>query len=147
MIDKVDTFPHNLCTEAHALFPFPGPTTPSFHSHQSGVPLLSRSTLRSPFRSVIPSATHPWSLDWRVVHQFPRLDRTPFVPLDPDTQSEQDSRDCDHRDTHLFPLVHLGFGGKVEELDDIFGHLGGCRWRAVIVFDETIVEDTSHRYS
>lgn len=66
------------------------------------------------------------------------------VPLDPNTQREEHGRNDQDFGAHFLPGVHFGLGGPVEELDDVFGHLGRCGGGAVFVLDEAVVEDAGH---
>jgi hypothetical protein len=80
----------------------------------------------------------------RVVHNLPRLDRSPLVTLDPDGKCRQDRRNDEHLHTHFLAVVHLRLGGPVEELGDVLGHLGGSGGGAVLVVDNAVIEDTGH---
>lgn len=81
---------------------------------------------------------------WWIINYFPRLNRRPFIPFHPYAQSQQ-GRCYDYdRYSHLFPHIHFWLGGPVEEFHHVFGHLRRRRWRAVFVFDKSIVQNTSH---
>lgn len=80
----------------------------------------------------------------RVVDDLPRLQPGPLVPLDPDADGKENRRDDEHLHAHLFPVVHLGLGSPVQELDNVLGHLRGRGRGAVLVLDEAVEQDTGH---
>jgi hypothetical protein len=67
------------------------------------------------------------------------------VPLDPNAHGEQNTANGHDLPAHALTVVHLGLSGPVEELDNILGHLGSGGDSSVLVLDETVVENTSHR--
>lgn len=66
------------------------------------------------------------------------------VPLHPDTNGEQNAANGHDLPAHTLALVHLGLGAPVEELNNILGHLGGGGGGAVLVLNETVVENAGH---
>jgi hypothetical protein len=66
------------------------------------------------------------------------------APLDPNAHGEQNTANGHDLPAHALAVVHLGLSGPVEELDNILGHLGSGGDSAVLVLDETVVENTSH---
>jgi hypothetical protein len=67
------------------------------------------------------------------------------APLDPDAHGEQNTANGHDLPAHALTVVHLRLSSPVEELDNILGHLGSCGDSSVLVLDETVVENTSHR--
>ena len=64
---------------------------------------------------------------------------TANAPLDPDAEREQDARDSQHLPAHLLAVIHLGFSGPVEELNNVLGHLRGRGLCAILVFNQVVV--------
>lgn len=62
----------------------------------------------------------------KALTNLPCFDVRPLEALDVQADHGQGGEEDDGLETGLLPLVVLGFGGPVEEGDDVLGHLG-CR--------------------
>lgn len=85
--------------------------------------------------------------NWWVVNNLSCFYGGPLVSFNPDTDRKQSAENHNGLHTHLFSLIHLRFGGPVEEFSDVLGHLGGGSGSAVVIFDETIKQNTGHSNS
>ena len=79
-----------------------------------------------------------------LVQDLAGLDTSPLVALQVNREAGQDGEQGQGLHTHLLALVHLGLGSPAEEDGHILGHLRSGGRGAVLVLDNSIVQNTGH---